>query len=225
MKILLLEDDQEITDHVRRLLHADGHHIDAASLGCDAMFLGKCTSYDVMIFDRQLPDCDGLDVLRELRQVGVTTPAMILSSLGAYDDRSEARSAGAGDYLVKPFTGTEFIARIQSLVRSRSSCIAEAPAMIAGLEIDRRAKEVWRSGLLINLSRQEYGILDYLAKHAGQIVTKSMILERIFGIYFASNANVVEGYVNRLRRKIESDGNVPIIRCIRNVGYSIVLDQ
>lgn len=223
MKLLLLDDDPDITGYVTRLLGADGHQVDATSLGCDALFLGKCTSYDAMIFDRQLPDCDGLDVLRELRSVGVPTPVMILSSLGAHGDRSEARAAGAADYLLKPFTGAEFLARIQCLGGARRPGVVDAPIMVADLEIDRRAGEVRRSGLSIALSSQEYRILEFLAKHAGQVVTKSMILERVFGIYFVPASNVVESYMNRLHSKIEGGARCPIIRSIRNIGYSIEL--
>lgn len=125
------------------------------------------------------------------------------------------------DYLLKPFTGSEFLARVQSLALSRSPFAVDAPLMVAGLEIDCRAGEVRRFGLSIALSRQEYRILEYLAKHAGQVVTKSMILERIFGIYFAPGSNVVESYVRRLRAKIEVDMRNPVIRSIRNIGYSI----
>ena len=173
MKLLLLEDDTETRDHVCRILRAAGHVVDECATGPDAIFLGTTNSYAVLVLDRMVPGVDGLGVLKALRGAGIQTPALFLTAMDNVDDRVEGLEAGADDYLVKPFAGTELLARIAALGRRPPIADATTLLSVADLEVDLLKRTVTRAGRRIDLQQQEYKLLEYLMRHAGEIVTRT----------------------------------------------------
>lgn len=222
MKLLLLEDDPETAAYVSQMLRSKGHVVDIATNGPDAIFLGTSASYAVLILDRMVPGVDGLGVLRTLRGAGVQTPALFLTALGEIRDRVEGLDAGSDDYLVKPFAASELLARVQAL--SRRSPVAELSTVmtIGDLEIDQVKRTVTRAGKRIELQQQEYRLLDYLARHAGQVVTRTMLLENVWDFHFDPGTNLIASHISRLRSKLDRGFDHEMIRTVRGAGY--VLD-
>lgn len=220
MKVLLLEDDAATREHVRRSLEQAGHVVDVCATGRDAIFLASGEAYGVLIIDRMVPEVDGLSAVKALRISGVTTPALFLTAMGGVEDRVEGLEAGGDDYLVKPFAMTELLARVAVL--GRRPTIAETPILqISDLEMDLIKRTVKRSGQRIELQAQEFKLLEYLMRHAGQIVTRTMLLENVWSFHFDPKTNVIESHMSRLRAKVDRGFDCELIHTIRGAGYRL----
>ena len=221
LKILLLEDDPDTREHIVRLLGAAGHVVDACSTGPDAIFLGTSETHAVLILDRRVPGVNGLGVLKALRAAGVRTPALFLTAMGEVGDRVEGLESGADDYLVKPFAGAELLARVAALARRPPAVETETRLAIADLELDLLKRTVTRAGRRIDLQQQEYKLLEYLARHAGEVVTRTMLLENVWSFHFDPGTNLIESHMSRLRAKIDRGFAAPLIHTVRGAGYRL----
>lgn len=219
MKLLLLEDDDEMRTHVVGLLLAAGHVVDTCTTGPDAIFMATSTDYGVLILDRMVPDLDGLAVLKAIRAAGVRTPALFLTALHSIADRVEGLEAGADDYLVKPFAGSELLARISALGRRQPISETITKLTVGDLELDLLKRTVTRAGTRIELQQQEYKLLEYLMRHAGEIVTRTMLLENIWSFHFDPGTNLIESHISRLRAKIDRGFDLELIQTVRGAGY------
>lgn len=224
MKLLLLEDDVETRTHIVRLLQAEGHVVDTAGTGPNAIFLGTTGSYSVLILDRMVPGVDGLGVVRSLRAAGIQTPALFLTALGEVDDRVAGLQAGADDYLVKPFAASELLARIEALARRAPVADVATVLRAADLEVDLLRRQVTRAGKRIELQQQEYKLLEYLLRHEGKIVTRSMLLENVWSFHFDPGSNLIESHMSRLRAKVDKGFDRELIHTIRGAGYRLDAD-
>ncbi|MCU0937380.1 MAG: response regulator transcription factor [Gammaproteobacteria bacterium] len=219
MKVLVIEDDPHVAGFLVKALRETGASVDHAADGKGGLFLASGGSYDVMVVDRMLPGLDGLAIIRALRAAGDGTPVLVLSALGEVDHRVEGLRAGGDDYLVKPFAFSELHARIEALLRRSRT---EAPAtrlQVADLELDLLARTVTRAGRPIDLQPREFRLLEYLMRHAGQVVTRTMLLERVWDYHFDPQTNVIDVHVSRLRRKIDRDFYTPLLHTVRGAGY------
>ncbi|HTN61808.1 MAG TPA: response regulator transcription factor [Devosia sp.] len=221
MKLLLLEDDMETREHVGRILCAAGHVVDECATGPDAIFLGTTGSYAVLILDRMVPGIDGLGVLKALRAAGIQTPALFLTAMDNVDDRVEGLETGADDYLVKPFAGSELLARVAALGRRPPIADAATCLSVADLEVDLLKRTVTRAGRRIELQQQEYKLLEYLMRHAGEIVTRTMLLENVWSFHFDPGTNLIESHMSRLRAKVDRGFDRELIQTVRNAGYRL----
>jgi two-component system OmpR family response regulator len=221
MKVLVIEDDRDTADYVARGLKEHGHVVDHAASGRDGLFLAADGSYDVMVVDRMLPEVDGLTLVKALRGAEVRTPVLFLTALGGIDDRVEGLEAGGDDYLVKPFAFAEFLARVHALARRPPVAQVESVLRVADLEIDLIARRVTRAGRRIDLQPREFRLLEYLVRHAGQVVTRTMLLEQVWEFHFDPRTNIVETHVSRLRAKVDRDFNVGLIHTVRGAGYCV----
>ena len=225
MRILLIEDDPETSRFIRKGLEEAGHVMDHAGDGKQGLLLALDAEHDVVVVDRMLPELDGLSIVRSLRAANRSTPVLVLSALGEVDDRVEGLRAGGDDYLVKPFALAELSARLEALVRRRGTGPGpEAPATrlaVADLEMDLLARTVKRAGGAIELKPREFRLLEYLMRHAGQVVTRTMLLEAVWDYHFDPQTNVIDVHVSRLRRKIDHDSGRPLIHTVRGAGYVI----
>ncbi len=221
MKVLLLEDDKEMCDHIARLLRAAGHVVDDCATGRDAIFLATSNDYAVLILDRLVPDLDGLGALKAIRAAGVQTPALFLTALHSISDRVEGLDAGADDYLVKPFAGAELLARVAALGRRQPATDTVTRLGVADLEVDVLKRTVTRAGKPIDLQQQEYKLLEYLMRHTGEIVTRTMLLENIWSFHFDPGTNLIESHISRLRAKIDRGRDRELIQTVRGAGYRI----
>jgi two-component system OmpR family response regulator len=221
MKILLLEDDAQTARYIEKGLRSAGHVVDVCTTGRDAIFHASDGAYDVLIIDRMVPGVDGLAALKALRVTGVTTPTIFLTSMDGVEDRVEGLEAGADDYLVKPFAMTELIARINALARRPHLAEAQTRLRVGDLEIDLLKRRATRAGHSIELQAQEFKLLEYLMRHAGQIVTRTMLLENVWSFHFDPQTNIIEGHVSRLRAKIDRGFGAEMIKTVRGAGYMI----
>ena len=225
MRILLIEDDPETSRFIRKGLAEAGHVLDHAGDGKQGLLLALDAEHDVLVVDRMLPGLDGLSIVRSLRAAGRDTPVLVLSALGEVDDRVEGLRAGGDDYLVKPFALAELSARLEALVRRRDAGTGTAGPVtrliVADLEMDLLARSVKRAGRAIELKPREFRLLEYLMRHAGQVVTRTMLLEAVWDYHFDPQTNVIDVHVSRLRRKINRDAGVPLIHTVRGAGYVI----
>ena len=221
MKLLLLEDDKETRDYVGRLLRAAGHVVDDCVAGPDAIFLGTSNSYSVLILDRMVPGLDGLGVLKALRAAGVQTPALFLTAMDNIDDRVEGLEIGADDYLVKPFAASELLARVAALGRRPPVAETIARLAVADLEVDLLKRRVVRAGQIIELQQQEYKLLEYLLRHAGEVVTRAMLLENVWSFHFDPGTNLIESHMSRLRAKVDRGFDKELIHTVRGAGYRL----
>jgi len=219
MKLLLLEDDDEMRTHVAGLLLAAGHVVDTCATGPDAIFMATSNDYGVLILDRMVPDLDGLGVLKAIRAAGVRTPALFLTALHSIADRVEGLEAGADDYLVKPFAGSELLARVSALGRRQPISETTTKLSVADLELNLLKRTVTRAGTRIELQQQEYKLLEYLMRHAGEIVTRTMLLENIWSFHFDPGTNLIESHISRLRAKIDRGFDAELIQTVRGAGY------
>ncbi|MDE2442050.1 MAG: response regulator transcription factor [Betaproteobacteria bacterium] len=224
MKLMLLEDDGETRDHVCKILRAAGHVVDECATGPDAIFLGTANVYDVLILDRMVPGVDGLSVLKALRAANVKTPTLFLTAMDNVDDRVEGLETGADDYLVKPFAGTELLARLAALGRRPPITDTATRLSVADLEVDLLKRTVTRAGRRIELQQQEYKLLEYLIRHAGEIVTRTMLLENVWSFYFDPGTNLIESHMSRLRAKVDRGFDCELIHTVRNAGYRFDAD-
>jgi two-component system, OmpR family, response regulator len=223
-KFLIVEDDADVADYVSRALREHGHVVDVANNGRDGLFLASDASYDLLILDRMLPAMDGLSVLKALRSAGVTAPALILSAMGALDDRIEGLEAGADDYLVKPFAFSELHARIGALLRraeNRAGPQEDTLLQVGDLQIDLLKRRAKRGTRLIDLKPREFSLVEFLARNAGRVVTRTMLLEQVWDYHFDPGTNVIDVHISRLRRKLETDAESPILHTVRGAGYRL----
>lgn len=219
MRILVAEDDEDMLRFVERGLGELGHNIIAVANGEDALHHGLTETLDVIILDRMLPKLDGLSVLKRLRAGGVTAPVLMLTALGRIEDRVDGLHAGADDYLVKPFAFSELAARIQALGRRLAPPVVATKLQANGIEMDLLTREVRREGRSIALQPREYRLLEELMRHAGEFVTRTMLLERIWDFHFDPQTKIVETHMSRLRAKLNEGFAQDAIETVRGVGY------
>lgn len=221
MKLLLVEDDRETAAYLKRALGEAGHVVDHAASGRDGLLLAAGEPYDVIILDRMLPQLDGLSILRTIRAAKVKTPVLLLTAIGGIDDRVEGLEAGGDDYLVKPFAFAELLARVNALARRPPPQDVQVALRVADLEINLLTRSVTRAGQRIDLQPREYQLLEYLMRNAGRIVTRTMMLERVWDFHFDPKTNIVETHMSRLRGKLAREGSPELIHTVRGAGYSI----
>jgi two-component system OmpR family response regulator len=223
MKLLLIEDDQRAADYVANGLRESGHSVDHAADGADGLTLALAARYDVIVADRMLPYIDGLAVVQALRAQGVATPILILSALAKVDDRVKGLRAGGDDYLTKPFAFSELLARIEVLNRRSAASEPATRLRVADVELDLVTRRVTRGGQPVDLTAREFRLLEYLMRHAGQVVTRTMLLENVWDLHFDPQTNVIDVHVSRLRHELDREGAPPLIHTVRGSGY--VLEQ
>jgi len=221
MKILLIEDDADTSAFVANGLREHGHVVDHAANGRDGLFLASGGGHDVMVIDRMLPGVDGLSIVKTVRGAGVKAPTLMLTNLGGINDRVEGLEAGADDYLVKPFAFAELLARLNALARRPPISEAEPVLKVGDLVLDRLKRIVTRAGRRIELQPQEFKLLEYLMRNAGQVVTRTMLLENVWEFHFDPRTTVVETHISRLRAKVDRDFPTELIRTVRGAGYCI----
>ena len=223
MKILVVEDDRDAAAYVQKALREEGHVVDPAFDGLDGYALAREGNYDVLIVDRMLPKLDGLSLVRSLREQDVHTPVLFLSALGQVDDRVKCLRAGGDDYLTKPYAFSELLARIEVLARRRGVGPAreETVYQVGDLELDRLSRRVTRAGQTLDLQPREFRLLEYMMRHAGQVVTRTMLLENVWDYHFDPQTNVIDVHVSRLRGKIDKGFDRPLLQTVRGAGYVI----
>lgn len=222
MRILIVEDDPEAANYLVKAFREAGHVADVAADGLDGYDRGRDETYDVLIVDRMLPKMDGLSMIGGLRAQGVKTPVLILSALGQVDDRVKGLRAGSDDYLPKPYSFSELLARAEVLGRRKQPGSGEETIYrVAGLELDRLAHKLTRDGKEIVLQPREFRLLEYLMKHHGQVVTRTMLLEHVWDYHFDPQTNVIDVHISRLRAKIDKGFDPPLLQTVRGAGYTI----
>lgn len=221
MKILLLEDDAPTREHIVRSLRQAGHVVDVCGEGRDAIFHATGEIYGVLIIDRMIPGIDGLSVVKAVRAAGVNTPVLFLTAMDGVDDRVEGLEAGGDDYLVKPFAMTELLARVAALGRRPPLGESVTLLRVGDLELDLLKRSATRAGQRIEFQAQEYKLLEYLMRHAGQIVTRTMLLENVWSFHFDPRTNVIESHMSRLRSKVDRGFGTELIQTVRGSGYRI----
>lgn len=222
-KILLVEDDRETASYLTKGLNQEGHSVEQATNGQDGLFRATDGSFDLIILDRMLPVLDGLSVLKALRAARIDTPVLILSALASVGDRIEGLECGSDDYLVKPFSFAELLARVNALLRRRESRVDPADHRLAvgDLEIDPLSRTVKRAGKKLDLKPREYLLLEYFARNEGRVVTRTMLLEQVWDYHFDPGTNVIDVHVSRLRRKLDEGFEKPLLHTVRGAGYML----
>ena len=221
MRLLLVEDDARTADYIVRGLTEAGHVCDQLRDGHDGLFAATRTAYDVIIADRMVPSLDGLSMIKAVRAAGVRTPVIFLTSIGGVDDRVEGLEAGGDDYLVKPFAFSELLARIHALGRRPTAPEQKTSLRVADLEMDLIQRRVTRQGQTIDLQPREFSLLEVLMRGEGRVITRTMLLERVWDFHFDPKTSVVETHISRLRTKVDKPFDVPLIHTVRNTGYSL----
>jgi two-component system OmpR family response regulator len=225
MKYLLVEDNESVAGLVRKGLTEAGHVVDHANNGRDGMFLAASESYDAIIMDRMLPGgVDGLGIIAALRKAENKTPILILSALSDVDERIRGLQSGGDDYLVKPFAFGELMARLDALVRRSHTSEAETSLVVGDLVLDRLSRKVTRGEKVLNLKPREFKLLEYLMRHASQVVTRTMLLENVWDYHFDPQTNVVDVHISRLRQQVDGGAERPLLKTIRNAGYMLTAD-
>lgn len=222
MRLLIVEDDAEAAAYLTKALREVGHVADHAADGLQGYAMAEGGGYDVLVIDRMLPRLDGLSLIRSLREQKDETPALILSALAQVDDRVKGLRAGGDDYLPKPYAFSELLARVEVLARRRGAPASEPTTYRVGdLVLDRLAHRVTREGQDVILQPREFRLLEYLMKHAGQVVTRTMLLENVWDYHFDPQTNVIDVHVSRLRAKVDKGFEQPMIHTIRGAGYMV----
>jgi two-component system OmpR family response regulator len=222
MRLLIVEDDAEAAAYLTKAFREVGHVADHAADGLEGYAMAEGGGYDVLVIDRMLPRLDGLSLIRSLREQKDDTPALILSALAQVDDRVKGLRAGGDDYLPKPYAFSELLARVEVLARRRGAPASEPTTYRIGeLVLDRLAHRVTREGQEIALQPREFRLLEYLMKHAGQVVTRTMLLENVWDYHFDPQTNVIDVHVSRLRAKVDKGFELPMIHTIRGAGYMV----
>jgi two-component system, OmpR family, response regulator len=221
MRLLIIEDDRAAADYLVKAFREVGHVADAAVDGEDGLAMALDGGYDILIVDRMLPKRDGLSVIGELRAKKIDTPVLILSALGQVDDRVKGLRAGGDDYLPKPYSFTELLARVEVLARRRVGKAEETVYRVGDLELDRLSHRVTRGASEIDLQPREFRLLEYLMKHAGQVVTRTMLLENVWDYHFDPQTNVIDVHISRLRSKIDKGFSQQLLHTIRGAGYMV----
>jgi two-component system OmpR family response regulator len=225
MRFLVIEDDRDTREFVVQGLEESGHVVDAAQDGKEGLFLALERDYDALVVDRMLPGLDGLSIVKTLRAEGRGIPILILSALGEVDDRVDGLRRGGDDYLVKPFAFTELLARLEALTRRRETDAPETKLQVGDLEMDLLARRVKRAGRVIELQPREFRLLEYLMRHSGQVVTRTMLLEKVWDYHFDPQTNVIDVHVSRLRSKIDKGFDAPLLHTVRGAGYVLRVPQ
>ena len=222
MRILIIEDDPEAANYLVKAFREAGHSADHAADGLAGYACASDDDYDVLIVDRMLPKMDGLSLIGGLREQKIETPVLILSALGQVDDRVKGLRAGGDDYLAKPYAFSELLARVEILSRRKNGApSAPTTLRVADLELDRLGHTLTRAGKDIPLQPREYRLLEYLMRHAGQVVTRTMLLEHVWDYHFDPQTNVIDVHISRLRAKIDKGFNTPLLQTVRGAGYMI----
>ncbi len=221
MRVLLIEDDNEAAQFIVKGLEEVGHQVEHVSDGSNGLFHAVENSYDVVIVDRMLPKLDGLTIVQTMRASGNTTPILILSALHQVDERVKGLKAGGDDYLVKPFAFTELIVRMEVLGRRQRPIAEQTILQVADLVMNFRTRKVTRAGKEIPLQNREFMLLEYLMRHAGQVVTRTMLLEKVWDFHFDPQTNVIDVQVSRLRQKIDKGFEKSLIKTVRGAGYQL----
>ena len=221
MRILVIEDDAETANYLVGGLEEEGHAVTRAGNGRDGLFLAMTETFDLLIVDRMLPELDGLTLVKTLRSARVEAPVLFLTTMAGIDDRVTGLNAGGDDYLVKPFAFSELIARVNALARRPRGTAVETRFKVADLELDLLKRVVKRSGHEIALQPREFRLLEYLMRHAGQVVTRTMLLDNVWNYHFDPRTNVVESHLSRLRTKIDKGFGTELIHTVRGAGYCL----
>ncbi len=221
MKILLIEDDRTMASFISKGLKEAGFSIDHATDGLEGLDLALNSEYDAGIVDIMLPKLDGLSIIEKMRQQKINTPVIILSARRSLDDRVRGLEQGGDDYLTKPFSFSELLARVQALLRRASSSTEATSLTIGELSLDLLSRTVVRGGVKIALQPKEFALLEYLMRNAGRVVSKTMITERVWNYNFDPHTNIVEARISKLREKIDKDFERPLIKTVRGLGYML----
>lgn len=221
MRILLIEDDAAAAGYVARGLTEAGHVCDVLADGTDGLFQGTRESYDVMVVDRMIPGLDGLSMVRALRAAGRRVPVLFLTALGGIDDRVEGLEAGGDDYLTKPFAFAELLARVNALARRPAMQPVKTALQVGDLELNLMTRVARRAGQVIDLLPKEFTLLEVLMRNEGRVVTRTMLLERVWDFHFDPKTSVVETHISRLRAKIDKPFATALLHTVKNVGYSL----
>lgn len=222
MRVLVVEDDAEAAHYLSKGLTESGHTVDHAGDGATGLFMAASQDYDALVVDRMLPGLDGLSLIEALRKSGNTVPVLILSAMDKVNDRVSGLRAGGDDYLTKPFAFAELLARLEALTRrTRGSPQPETSLKVADLELDLLSRTVTRGGRPIALLPRELKLLEYLMRHAGHVVTRTMILEAVWDYHFDPRTNVIDVHISRLRQKIDRDAETPLLHTVRGAGYRL----
>jgi len=224
MKLLVIEDDRTAAAYIAKGLTESGYVVDQAFEGRDGLFMASSSGYDALIVDRMLPGMDGLALIAALRAAEVRTPVLILSALGAVDDRVKGLRAGSDDYLVKPFAFAELLARIEALLRRGPPVQTTTKLKVGDLELDLLARAVSRQGRPIELLPREFSLLEFLMRHAGQVVTRTMLLESVWDYHFDPQTNVIDVHISRLRQKVDKGFAHPMLQTVRGAGYRLSVE-
>lgn len=221
MRLLVVEDDKRTADYIAKGVTEAGHVCDVLADGHDGLFAATRDNYDVIVADRMLPGLDGLSMIKAVRAAGVRTPVLFLTSVGGVDDRVEGLEAGGDDYLVKPFAFSELLARISALGRRPPAQEQKTILKVADLEMDLVRRQVTRQGQPIELQQREFSLLEVLMRGEGRVITRTMLLERVWDFHFDPKTSVVETHISRLRAKIDKPFEIQLLHTVRNTGYSL----
>jgi two-component system, OmpR family, response regulator len=221
MKLLVIEDDREAAAYIAKGLSESGYVVDCAADGREGLFMATSGAYDALIVDRMLPQMDGLALIAALRSAEIRTPVLILSALGAVDDRVKGLRAGGDDYLTKPFAFAELLARLEALLRRGAGSTATTKLKVGDLEMDLLARAVTRGSRELDLLPREFRLLEFLMRHAGQVVTRTMLLENVWDYHFDPQTNVIDVHISRLRQKIDKGFAKPLLHTVRGAGYQL----
>ena len=221
MRILVVEDDKRTYDYVRKGFAEAGHVADVLVDGHDALAHASREPYDVLVVDRMIPGLDGLSLVKALRASGNTTPVLFLTAVGGVDDRVDGLEAGGDDYLVKPFAFSELMARLNALARRPPAQAERSKLAVLDLELDVMRRTCRRAGKAIELLPREFSLLEYLMRNEGRVVTRTMLLERVWEFHFDPQTSVVETHISRLRAKIDRPFDRQLLHTVRNTGYSV----
>jgi two-component system, OmpR family, response regulator len=221
MRVLVIEDDPDAARFLVKGLKESGHVVDHADNGKDGLFLAMSEKHDVMVVDRMLPEMNGLAIIEAMRREGRKTPVLILSALGEVDERVRGLRAGGDDYLAKPFAFAELLARIEALARRGEAETPKTMLAVDDLKMDLLARSVSRAGREIELQPREFRLLEYLMRHAGHVVTRTMLLENVWDYHFDPQTNVIDVHISRLRQKIDKGFARPLLHTVRGAGYSL----
>ena len=227
MRVLLIEDDEQVARSIELMLKAAGFNIYTTDMGEDGVDLGKVYEYDLIVLDLGLPDISGYEVLKQLRMSRVNTPVLILSGNPDIEAKVKTLGFGADDYLTKPYHMSELLARIDALARRGESSNSETNTKLklADLELDRMTRRVTRNGKKIELTAREFQLLEFMMRHSGQVVTRTMLLEGVWDYHFDPQTNVIDVHISRLRQAIDKDFDKPLLHTVRGAGYSLREDE
>ncbi|MBU0723871.1 MAG: response regulator transcription factor [Alphaproteobacteria bacterium] len=221
MLVLVVEDDDDTAAYMERGLKESGHTVDRVSDGREALYMATDKQYDAIVMDRMLPKLDGLTTVQAVRAAGVDTPILILSALGQVDERVKGLKSGGDDYLSKPFSFSELLARLEALTRRRGITTEDTILSCGDLEMDLLGRKVTRAGRPIDLQPREFKLLEYLLRHADQVVTRTMLLEGVWSYHFDPQTNVIDVHISRLRQKLDKDFETPLLHTVRGTGYKL----